>query len=283
MTEGIDIRYDLDEDLPDIMGDAKQITQMLKELVDNASEAIGDETGFLTLRTGRTEQTGDDADNLHIGTQSLVGHYAFVEVEDSGPGMDAQTKARIFDPFFSTRFLGRGLGLSVVDGIVRAHHGVICVRSAPGRGTSVRLLFPFRQAPPEVASVAADPTPAGNTILVVDDEVSIRRLAKRVLEMQGFRVLLASNGAEGVDRLRQSSAEILAVLLDTTMPRMGSTEAFVLMRQFRPDVPILLSSGYSEERATGSLGTQELVSFIQKPYSPRDLAKKLRSLLQQRE
>jgi two-component system cell cycle sensor histidine kinase/response regulator CckA len=196
--------------------------------------------------------------------------------------MDADTLSRIFEPFFSTKFTGRGLGLSAALGIVRRHHGFIKVKSAPAEGTTFLLLLPRvvagTQRPKLDAPLRAPqpvPMPLG-TILVVDDEEPVRAVARSVLELEGYHVIVAEDGLDGLRRFRAHASEVGAVLLDMTMPRMDGAETLFAIRQISRDVPVILSSGYSEKdtmaRCAGLSGT----SFIQKPYTAQALAVKVR-------
>jgi len=253
---------------------------VVMNLVMNASESYGDSPGTVRIRLG----AGLFDDGFVSGTVSAswrstdspppAGDYAYIEVSDDGCGMPADHLARIFDPFFSTKFTGRGLGLAVLLGIVRTHSGMISVASAPGVGSTFRVLFPATL--PEDA-VARRETPreggpqAGGTILVVDDEETVRSIVRSMLERAGYDVLCASDGQEAVDILRESPGEIRCVVLDLTMPRMTGEECFRRLRELRPDLRVLVSSGYDREDVTGRFRENELAGFIQKPYRYADL------------
>jgi len=195
--------------------------------------------------------------------------------------MDDQTLAKIFDPFFSTKFTGRGLGAAAVHGIVRGHKGAIGITSRPGRGTIFQVLFPA--SGPAVAVGAggfeAPARRAGGTILVVDDEEMVRNLARRLIERAGFTVLTAADGAQAVQLYRQHQAEIALVLLDLTMPRMDGQEAFRELRRISPSVRVVVSSGYSEEDATERFAGLGLTGFVPKPYQPGELIATLKKAL----
>jgi CheY-like chemotaxis protein len=195
--------------------------------------------------------------------------------------MDEATLNQIFDPFFTTKFTGRGLGLSAVQGIVRSHQGVIEVESTPGKGTTFKLLFPATQ---EAATAKVPVTPArgeGALILVVDDEAIVVGTAKAMLERHGYNVVVAANGKEAVELFEVLSDKVAAVLLDMTMPVMSGDEAFDRMKAIRPDVKVILSSGYNEVEAVRRFSGKALAGFIQKPYSSIKLIQKLNSVLRQ--
>jgi PAS domain S-box-containing protein len=258
------LRYDLSPGLPPVEADATQLRQVMMNLITNASEAVADRGGEVVVRTGSREC---DAAYLRLvqGAELTPGRYLFLEVSDTGCGMDATTRAHLFDPFFSTKFTGRGLGMAAVFGIVRSHHGGIEIESSPGQGTRVTVLFPPK--PGVTASalprVAGAESPAA--VLLVDDEETVRTVGRRMLERLGFRVLLARDGEEAVASLR-AHPEVGCVILDLTMPGLDGVEAFRALRQIRAEVPIVLSSGYSEQEVTTRFRGEKLAGYLQKPY-----------------
>jgi CheY-like chemotaxis protein len=212
------------------------------------------------------------------GREIAPGTYVVLEVQDNGHGMDAATQARIFDPFFTTKFTGRGLGLAAVLGIVRGHKGAIQLRSQPGEGTVFSVYFPPTESM-EQRPIRAQPSLARGSglVLVVDDEETIRRTAKLALERHGFTVLLARNGMEGVDLLREWAGRISVVLLDMAMPVMSGEQAFRKMVEMRPGIAVVATSGYDEEETVARFG-EGLAGFLQKPYTAMQLANKVKEV-----
>jgi PAS domain S-box-containing protein len=264
ISKSVDLKLALEDHLPWMEGDASQIQQVIMNLVINAAEAIGKERGWLRVST-RTASEGDR------GAEHTCAEVC-LEVQDSGPGMTDEIKARIFDPFFTTKFSGRGLGLAAVSGIVRGHGGRMLVQSSVGNGTSFQIFFPavekgsLEQEKRSIQTLS----PGAGVILVVDDESMLRTLARAILERSGYQVLMAENGIEAVEIFRQNASGITAILLDMTMPAMSGEEAFPLLRAIRSDVPIVISTGYSQV-TTELLSTDKAFEFIQKPYTPTQL------------
>ncbi len=279
---GVELRYELAPDLPTIDGDADQLRQVVLNFVANASEAMGGGGGTVTLTTGRFEATSEYLGETLVGTANPVpGEYVFLEVADNGSGMDPATCERIFDPFFSTKFTGRGLGLAVSLGIVRGHNGVIKVESELGQGTRLRALFPpsAKAAAGKAPQAVDEPWRGHGTVLVADDEGPVLRVAQRMLEKSGFKVLAASDGREALELFRAHVDEIVAVILDLTMPQVGGEEAFAEMSKVRGDLPILLASGYDERALARRFNDKRPAGFIQKPYRRQALVEKLKAAL----
>jgi PAS domain S-box-containing protein len=248
---------------PLIDADKSQLQQLIMNLAINAAEAIGEQPGTVTIATSHRETNQE--------TQVIF------TVRDTGCGMDETTKARMFDPFFTTKFTGRGLGLAAVMGIIRTHRGTISVDSTPGVGTAVTVVLP--------ASTLQIGTPAPEDhseisgfghILVVDDEDLVRNLAKFALERRGYTTELAANGKEGLELFAARPTEFAAVLLDLTMPVMGGEEMLVHLKGIRADVPVVLSSGFSEVEALSRFQDCGLAGFLQKPYTATALARKVK-------
>ena len=263
-------------------GDATQIRQVIMNLLLNASDALEEKAGEITVRTGVQFATSSDLRSTFVPDELPAGIYAFVEVEDNGCGMDDNVVQRIFEPFFTTKFTGRGLGLAAVQGIVRSHKGVIKVHSEPAKGTVFRVLIPGSTAIANAGKdVRRDSTlPRGRgTVLVVDDEPTVRLFSQRVLEAAGFKVHTANDGRHGSDVLRNFVEDIDIVLLDLTMPHMDGIEALALFRALNRDTPILVMSGYNDPEAISRSIDGGAKGFIQKPFDPRELVARLTQLL----
>lgn len=268
--------------MPAVEADATQMRQVVMNLITNASDALGDTGGEVRIGTGTLWADREYLATTLMGRDLPEGEYAYVEVCDTGCGMTADTLARIFDPFFTTKFTGRGLGLAAVVGIVRSHRGAILVESEPGGGSRFRVLLPVVDATPDADSEPLSPDPqwtGHGAILVIDDEEMVRSVAAVVLQRQGFEALSARDGEEGVSMFRSRAGDVRLVLLDMTMPRMGGEEAFGELRRIRPDVPILLSSGYNEQDAVERLAGHGYTGFIQKPYTPTELMARIAEIL----
>jgi PAS domain S-box-containing protein len=278
----VSLRYTPAANLPLIEGDATQLRQVVMNLVINAAEAIGNQPGSVTLATGTLL-----ADRAYLagvlGARDMPeGRYVYLDIADTGAGMDAATRAKIFEPFFTTKFTGRGLGLAVVLGIVRGHHGAITVSSEPGRGTRFRLLLPALGGAPALAKAApetAELGAGGGTVLVIDDEEDVRRVAKRLLERLGFAVLAAPDGAAGLELFRANAGTVAVVLLDMTMPVLSGPETLQQIRASAPAVPVIMMSGYSEHEALGRLGAEGRVAFLPKPFTTQELRERLGDVL----
>jgi PAS domain S-box-containing protein len=271
------VRLELEHDLPMVEGDRSQIQQLAMNLILNGAESIEENRpGLVTVRAGSNIFDEAYLRAAFPGKALPPGEYVYLEVQDNGCGMDDKTRARIFDPFFSTKFMGRGLGLAAALGIVESHHGGIRVQSAPGQGSTFQVLFPVSED-----RLQREPKQPRGTVLVIDDEEIIRRMAKIALEQHGYRVLVAGNGKEGVDLFGDTAASTSLIILDWTMPVMSGEDALRRLRAIRPDVSILLTSGYSEEEAMRRFGDNHLAGFLQKPYSSAQLRRHVDRVLGQ--
>ena len=276
------LQLDLKPELPPILADRGQVQQVFMNLVLNAAEAIGSREGAITVRTA-VESVNARYVRQHPEAEGIQpGNYVCLEVRDNGCGMDETTKARIFDPFFTTKFTGRGLGLAAVAGIVRAHKGAIVVDSEPGKGSCFTVLFPSAaRAVQEPVVTASQPAPRGSgLVLLVDDEEIVLEMAKKALERQGYTVLLAESGLAAIELLRtRPGNDVALVVLDQSMPNMNGEEVLPELRKLRPELRVLMSSGYSESETMMLVKGQKVSGFIQKPYTAAGLAEKVKACL----
>ena len=276
-----ELRLNLAKDLPAIQGDATQLQQVVMNLLINASEALVDGRGVVVVKSGLTHLGKTQAADPLAAPELSEGDYAFLEISDNGCGMDSSVLARVFDPFFTTKSTGRGLGMAAVQGIVRPHQGALKVKSEPGKGTTFRLLLPAVSgavAPPEasrppiatgrpVSGSAADrPGKISGTVLVADDVAVIRMYAKDILEDCGLDCVLAADGQEALDIFRVDPTRFKLVVLDVKMPRLGGIEAFRAMQRLRPDVQVVLMSGYGLQDAREALSAEGFIGFLPKPF-----------------
>jgi len=269
----IELRLDLAETPCGIEGDPAQMQQVVMNLVINAAESVPEgQTGAV--------QVSVFPRSLEDSNSTLPpGEYVVLKVADTGAGMNEQTVARIFDPFFTTKFTGRGLGLAAVQGIVRSHKGTIEVRSVLGGGTVFELAFPMRAQPPAATVGTGSRWEGTGTVLLVDDEEIVRRSTAAALEQFGYSVVTACDGAHAIEVFARSPSDFVAVLLDMTMPVMNGQEVLPALRRLRPDVKVIVCSGYSEAEAVERFAREGLHAFIQKPYSGSELAEKIRDVI----
>lgn len=274
-------------DLPLIEGDPAQLQQVVMNLITNGSEAIGEKTGIVSIITGVKDCNETYLALSRIEVKPAPGRYIFLDVIDTGCGMTPEVQARIFEPFFTTKFTGRGLGMSAVLGIVKGHRGAIILDSQEGCGTSIRILLPAasiqRQEIPMPAEspqpLSTEPTMAGGTVLIVDDEEIIRELAGDFVRELGWQPIFAENGEEAIHIFRDRWGGISCVLLDLTMPKMGGVETFEKLREIDPKVRVLISSGYNERDVLEQFSISGIKGFIQKPYRLDLLRKKIQEAL----
>jgi PAS domain S-box-containing protein len=283
ISKKIVLRYNLEQGLPAVEADATQIRQVVLNLLVNAAEAIGDRSGAITLSTGAMECDREYLQTAYIDQALPVGCYVYLEVADTGCGMNEETRHRLFDPFFSTKFTGRGLGLAATLGIVRGHRGTVKVYSEVGKGTTIKVLFPAcdREAIQASRENTAETWRGRGTVLLVDDEETVRSVGKRMLERLGLEVLLARDGREGIELYRSARERIDLVILDLTMPHMNGEEVFRELRVLRPDVRVILMSGYNEQEVTSRFVGKGLAGFVQKPLQLATFSAILRRTLEQ--
>ncbi len=258
----IELHYQFQEGLPPVEVDVTQIRQVLMNLITNAAESMGEGSGRVVIALEQRFLAEPELDSYEHHA-SKPGNYLVLSVKDSGCGMSEETRRRVFDPFFTTKFKGRGLGMAAVLGIVRGHNGAIRIESLEGSGTEVRVVLPLRETRPELV-VAGE----RGTVLVVDDDQGVLAIARRVLSSQGYKVLTAVNGVEGVDCFRANQSEIRLVLMDMTMPQMNGLAAMQRIRALGSDVPVLLSSGYG---ASAAVHSSDFSGVLPKPYSFSEL------------
>jgi CheY-like chemotaxis protein len=277
IAKGARLRYDFAPGLPPVLADVTELRQVALNLIVNASDALGGRRGDITLRTAMTTLAPDDPDVIP-GAPAEPGDYVMLEVSDTGSGMDDATLLRIFEPFFSTKSVGRGLGLAATMGIVKGHGGAIRVRSARGEGSTFQVLLrPTDRLVQERDSQPARPpeqTAAGR-ILLVDDEPSVRQIGRRILERAGFGVEEAADGPEALERFRADPAGFGAVLLDLTLPSMDGLTVMRELRALRDDVGIVLCSGWSADEVAGTIRAMPRTLFLQKPYQRQALVEAL--------
>lgn len=282
ISKNVVLKFNLDGNLPPVEADVSQIRQVVMNLITNASDAIEGKSGVITVTTGAMEADRAYMTETYLDDDLPEGIYTYIEVSDTGCGMDEEIKERLFDPFFTTKSTGRGLGLAAVLGIVRGHRGAIKCYSEVGRGTTVKMLLPSVKGQADLQPVSIEPSEewrGSGTVLVVDDEETVRAVARRMLEMTGFDVLTAKDGLEGVEVFRDQGKEIDVVLLDMSMPRLSGEEAFREMRRIQGDVKVILSSGYNEQESIDRFAGKGLAGFLQKPYQKADLVDRIRQAL----
>ncbi len=279
ISKRIELVFELPPDLPRLLADAGQLQQVVLNLLTNAAEAIGEGDGRITVTAREVGVVAGQLFDHRSGAPLAAGDYLSLEVADTGPGMSAEVQAKIWDPFFTTKFAGRGLGLAAVAGIVQAHDGAVVVDSAVGLGTRMQVLLPVGEGqvvahqrrltpiPPQQASWRGQ-----GTVLVVDDEELVREVARLSLEQVGYTVVTAEDGQRGVELLSEHRDQVVSVVLDLTMPRMDGPEAFARMRALVPDLPVIVISGYSRDDANARLGELAVTAgFLQKPFNPAEL------------
>ena len=277
ISRNVTMNLNMEDGLPLISVDPGQMQQIIMNLITNASEAIGDQPGVISIATGVQDCDDQILSRSRVEEKPGAGRFVWLQVTDTGCGMDSETLQRLFEPFFTTKFTGRGLGMSAVLGIVRGHHGALILDSEPEKGTVIRVLLPVSpNAWAEKDATGAIPDPdsaraASGTVLIVDDDEMICSLCEDMITRAGFQTLTAIDGEHAIEIFRDHADEIDCVLMDLTMPRMDGVAAFSEIRRIRPKARVILSSGFSELEATERFLGHGLSGFIQKPYQMDEL------------
>jgi PAS domain S-box-containing protein len=279
MAEQGRVEFALADDLPAVEADATQIRQVVLNLVTNAAESFEGGGGCVRVRTELVDLDAGALADAVGGSEARPGPYVALEVSDDGPGLAADVAPLVFEPFFTTKPAGNGLGLAAVLGIVRAHRGVIQLASRPGAGTSFRVLLPASTLPirsdePPVAP-RSEPALRGR-VLLVDDDDSVREVARAFLERAGFEVWTAGGGRAAIDLFSTRAAQFDVVVLDLRMPDVGGERAFLELRRIRPDLPVVLTSGFDERRAAQRFSARGVAAFVGKPFEPEALVEAVR-------
>ncbi|MDP2876854.1 MAG: response regulator, partial [Holophaga sp.] len=269
VPENVNLILELENDLPKVNGDPNQVRFAMLNLVVNAMEAIGNKPGEITIATAMKYMDGTES----AEASALLGEYVYLEVRDSSNGMSEDTLSGIYDPFFSVKHPGRGVGMLSVQSIAREHSGALIAESVPGQGSIFRVFFPVAEKEPEIADDYDEGTPilgGPSLILLVDDEPTIRSILRQGLENAGYKVIEAADGVDGFGAFVRHRSSISMVLLDLTMPRMGGDEVFSEIHRLAPEVPVVLMSGYSQREATEAMNVVGLAGFLAKPFSVRE-------------
>jgi CheY-like chemotaxis protein len=277
LSHRVGLELELATGLPLLTCDPSQLRQVVLNLVINAVESIGEADGNVTVRTGREWMAAERLRGAVLGEQLVAGDYLFLEVSDTGCGMDEQAQRRIFEPFFTSKFAGRGLGLSAVLGVVRKVGGAIELESEPGRGTRFRVVFPATEAPaaPAPTTRAGAAWTGSGLVLVVDDEGAVRRALARTLRRLGFDVAEAASGAEGLELYAKHAGAVRAVILDLTMPGIDGVETLRRLRELDERAFVVIASGYAEAEVEKRFRGESPNGFLQKPFAPDALRRAL--------
>ena len=281
VSKKVVLRYEFVEHLPTVEADATQLRQIILNLAINASDAIGDRSGVVAITTGVMDCDQTYLSETWLDEQLPAGQYVFLEVTDTGCGMEQELVKRIFEPFFSTKFTGRGLGMAAVLGIVRGHKGAIKVYSEVGKGTTFKVLLPAASKPAVLfdRETSLAPLQGSGLVLLVDDDESVRSIGRALLEELGFEVVTATDGRDAMEIYEQQYPQIRFVLMDLTMPHLDGEQAFREMRRVNAEVKVIMSSGYNEQDVSQKFVGKGLSGFLKKPYQLSVLQEAIRKLL----
>ena len=285
LPQNTSIIPNLSADTPYIYADASQLRQVVMNLILNASEAIGTEQGEIEVSLATTTVVADRPEKDYHGKDIQPGGYVRFEITDNGCGMEDQTKRRIFEPFYTTKFTGRGLGMSAVLGIINSHNGALQLFSQPGHGTTFKVYLPVQKSDQATyedqnASASTEHWQGSGTILLVEDEDTIRRIAGELLNKLGFTVLEAANGKEALKLYKKNAADITLVFTDIGMPVMDGYALFAELKKLNPELPFIVSSGFGDADIVSRIGRENIAGLITKPYTPAKLREVLRMVLE---
>ena len=284
VSRNVILKLRLADDLPLVMADAAQISQILMNLTTNASEAIGDSSGVISITTGAMYCDEEYLTTTELCNEIQPGLYVYMEISDTGCGMDRKTRAQVFEPFFTTKYTGRGLGLSSVLGIVRGHSGAIKIYTETGEGSTFKVLFPAidpdeKENREEYQENQSNNWKGAGAVLIADDEDTVLAVGRRMLEHMGFEPLTAENGKRAVELFEEHADEIVLCVLDLTMPHLSGDEVYREIRRIREDIPVIISSGFSRKEVMHRFAGKRLAGFLQKPYRTRELSDVIRDVL----
>lgn len=283
LKQGVEIKLDLLPGIPAVAGDANQFRQIIMSLVSNSSEAIFEAAGEIRVSVSKTEVRTDQPVRDHQGKSIRPGWYASLEVADNGCGMDAETVRRIFEPFFTTKFTGRGLGLSATLGIITSHGGSLQLSSQPGKGTSFKVYLPIPVAESVMQEdIKDDPDSwqGSGTVLLAEDERQVRLIARTLLEALGFEVIEAGNGRDALELYLKNSDTITMVLTDMGMPVMDGYELLLELNRLDRTLPVIISSGFSDDVITSKISSENIAGLLSKPYRFEQMRETLRNVLE---
>jgi signal transduction histidine kinase/CheY-like chemotaxis protein len=275
MSANVRLKLTLPESAPVVQADRTQMQQIVMNLMINAAEAIGNQPGQVSVTVNPMDIVPGNSDSRFQAFDLAPGRYVQLTVADDGCGMSPETLKKIFDPFFTTKFTGRGLGLAAVQGIVRAHSGAISVDSSPGKGTTFHVLLPSsaEDVPRPPQPPAEEGVAGSGTVLIIDDEDAVRSTASLALRARGYSTVTAENGEDGIARFERNPDEFVAVILDMTMPVMTGEQTLPELKKIRSNVPVILSSGFSEAEVAPRFAGMGMDAFIHKPYTAATLAR----------
>ena len=284
ISKKVTLEYSLAENLAYIRGDVSQIRQVVMNLITNAAQAIGDRSGVIAISVHEVVLGNGELKETVPPGGLPAGRYVRLEVSDTGDGMSEETRQKIFDPLFTTKTTGRGLGLALLLNVVRQHQGAVVVESEPGRGTVFRVYFPVDAEENESDSIEGvfedDEWRGCGTALVADDEQAIRAVASALLEHFGFRAIVASDGLEMIDLYSEHAEETTVLLMDMHMPRLNGIETVQRIRHINPNLPVLFMSGYSRDRVMEPFKNYSRIDFVKKPFQMEELRAGIRRVME---